>query len=74
MPLRWHDRDFLIYDTAGMRRRSKIDEKLEKLSVGDALNAIRFAHVVVVLMDSERTFEDRTFASPISSSGKAARS
>jgi GTP-binding protein len=59
VPLRWHGRDFLIYDTAGMRRRSKIDEKLEKLSVADALNAIRFAHVVVVLMDSERAFEEQ---------------
>jgi GTPase len=59
VPLHWHGRDFLIYDTAGMRRRSKIDEKLEKLSVADALNAIRFAHVVVVLMDSERAFEEQ---------------
>jgi GTPase len=59
VPLQWQRRDFLIYDTAGMRRRSKIDEKLEKLSVGDALNAIRFAHVVVVLMDSEHAFEEQ---------------
>jgi GTP-binding protein len=59
VPLNWHGRDFLIYDTAGMRRRSKIEEKLEKLSVADALNAIRFAHVVVVLMDSEHAFEEQ---------------
>ena len=59
VPLQWYGRNFLIYDTAGMRRRSKIDEKLEKLSVADALNAIRFAHVVVVLMDSERAFEEQ---------------
>ena len=59
VPLQWHGRDFLVYDTAGMRRRSKIDEKLEKLSVADALNAIRFAHVVVVLMDSEHAFEEQ---------------
>jgi GTPase len=59
VPLQWQRRDFLIYDTAGMRRRAKIDEKLEKLSVGDALNAIRFAHVVVVLMDSEHAFEEQ---------------
>ena len=59
VPLQWHGRDFLIYDTAGMRRKSKIDEKLEKLSVADALNAIRFAHVVVVLMDSEHAFEEQ---------------
>jgi len=59
VPLQWQGRDYLIYDTAGMRRRSKINEKLEKLSVGDALNAIRFAHVVVVLMDSEHAFEEQ---------------
>jgi GTP-binding protein len=59
VPLQWHGREFLVYDTAGMRRRSRIEEKLEKLSVADALNAIRFAHVVVVLMDSERAFEEQ---------------
>jgi GTPase len=59
VPLQWQGRDFLIYDTAGMRRRSKIDEKLEKLSVADALNAIRFAHVVVVMMDSQHAFEEQ---------------
>ena len=59
VPLQWQGRDFLIYDTAGMRRRSKIDQKLEKLSVADALNAIRFAHVVVVLMDCEHAFEEQ---------------
>ena len=59
VPLQRQGRDFLVYDTAGMRRRSKIEEKLEKLSVADALNAIRFAHVVVVLMDSEHAFEEQ---------------
>ena len=59
VPLQWRGREFLLYDTAGMRRRSRIEEKLEKLSVADALNAIRFAHVVVVLMDSERAFEEQ---------------
>ncbi len=59
VPLQWHGQHFRIYDTAGMRRRSKVEEKLEKLSVADALNAIRFAEVVVVLMDSEHPFEDQ---------------
>ena len=59
VPLAWHGQHFRIYDTAGMRRRSKVNEKLEKLSVADALNAIRFAEVVVVLMDSEHPFEDQ---------------
>jgi GTP-binding protein len=47
VPLDWHGRQFLMHDTAGMRRRSRIEDKLEKLSVSDALEAIRFAEVVI---------------------------
>jgi GTPase len=50
---------FEIYDTAGMRRKSKIDDKVEKLSVADALNAIKFAEVVILLMDATRPFEEQ---------------
>src|SRR5579883_3392551 len=50
--LNWRGRHFRIHDTAGLRRRSRIDDKVEKLSVGDALEAIRFAEVVIVLMDA----------------------
>jgi GTPase len=57
--LTWHDQRFRVHDTAGMRRRARIEEKLEKLSVADALNAIRFAEVVVLLMDSEKPFEEQ---------------
>src|SRR5262249_33155819 len=45
--LTWGGGTFRLYDTAGLRRRAKVDEKLEKLSVADALRAIRFAEVVV---------------------------
>jgi len=57
--LDWHGRHFRIHDTAGMRRRARIEEKLEKLSVADALNAIRFAEVVIVLIDSQTPFEEQ---------------
>jgi GTPase len=57
--LDWQDRKFKLYDTAGLRRRSRIDEKLEKLSVADALNAVRFAEVVVVLLDVASAFEEQ---------------
>jgi GTP-binding protein len=57
--LAWKGRAFRLYDTAGMRKRARIEEKLEKLSVADALNAIRFAEVVVVLMDAEHPFEEQ---------------
>lgn len=57
--IEWHGRKFKFHDTAGMRRRSRIEEKLEKLSVADALNAIRFADVVIVLMDCANAFEEQ---------------
>jgi GTP-binding protein len=57
--LEWRGRHFRIHDTAGLRRRSRIEEKLEKLSVADALNAIRFAEVVIVLIDSQTPFEEQ---------------
>ena len=52
-------RHLRIHDTAGLRRRSRIEEKLEKLSVADALNAIRFAEVVIVLVDAQTPFEEQ---------------
>jgi GTP-binding protein len=57
--LDWQGRHLRIHDTAGLRRRSRIDEKLEKLSVADALNAIRFAEVVIVLIDAQTPFEEQ---------------
>ena len=55
----WRDRRFRIHDTAGLRRRARIEEKLEKLSVADALNAVRFAEVVILLMDAQKPFEEQ---------------
>ncbi len=68
-----HGKPFLLYDTAGLRRKSRIDEKLEKLSVADALNAIRFAEVVVVLMDVDNAFEeqDQRIADLVEREGRA---
>ena len=53
------DRDWPVklFDTAGMRKRARVQSKLEKLSVADALRAIRFAEVVVLLIDAEAPFE-----------------
>src|SRR5215470_5235747 len=55
----WGGKSFRIFDTAGLRRRSRIEEKVEKLSVADALEAIRFAEAVVVLMDGQAPFEEQ---------------
>jgi GTP-binding protein len=46
-----------IFDTAGLRRKVRITDLAEKLSASDAVRAIRFAEVVVLLVDSERPFE-----------------
>jgi len=71
--LDWHGQKFRIHDTAGLRRRSRVDEKLEKLSVADALNAIRFAEVVVVLLDVNSAFEeqDQRIADMVEQEGRA---
>lgn len=55
----WQGRQFRVFDTAGLRRRSRIEEKLEKLSVADALRAVRFAEVVVMMMDAQNKFEEQ---------------
>jgi len=69
----WKGRAFRVFDTAGLRRRSRIEEKLEKLSVADALNAVRFAEVVVVLLDVANAFEeqDQRIADLVEQEGRA---
>jgi GTP-binding protein len=57
--LEWNGLRFRVHDTAGLRRRSKVEAKLEKLSVADALEAVRFAEVVVVLVDAQAPFEEQ---------------
>ena len=51
------ERRLKIFDTAGMRRRANVQEKLEKLAVADGLRAVRFAEVVVILLDATIPFE-----------------
>ncbi len=55
----WDGTPMRIFDTAGMRRKAKVQEKLEKLSVSDGLRAVKFAEVVVVLLDAEIPFEQQ---------------
>jgi GTP-binding protein len=57
--LTWRGSRLRIHDTAGLRRRARVAEKLEKLSVADTLNAIRFAEVVIVLVDAQTPFEEQ---------------
>jgi len=55
----WDGIPVRIFDTAGMRKKAKIQDKLEKLSVSDGLRAVKFAEVVVVLLDVDIPFEQQ---------------
>ena len=70
---RWGEREIKIFDTAGLRRRARVVEKLEKLAAADTLRAVRFAEVVVVLLDATIPFEkqDLTIADLVSREGRA---
>jgi GTP-binding protein len=55
----WNGVPTRIFDTAGMRKKAKVQGKLEKLSVSDGLRAVKFAEVVVVLLDAAIPFEQQ---------------
>ena len=69
----WRDRRLKLFDTAGLRRRARVVEKLEKLAAADALRAVRFAEVVVLLLDATIPFEkqDLTLADLVEREGRA---
>lgn len=57
LPLDWNGVPVRLFDTAGMRKKARVQEKLEKLSVADGLRAVKFAEVVIVLLDAAIPFE-----------------
>jgi len=69
----WRGRKLKLFDTAGLRRRSRVSEKVEKLAVADALRAVRFAEVVVLLLDATIPFEkqDLSLADLVETEGRA---
>jgi GTP-binding protein len=69
----WRDRPIRLVDTAGLRRRPRVEGKLEELSVGDALRAIRFAETVILVLDALQPFErqDLTIARLVADEGRA---
>jgi GTPase len=69
----WSGRPVRLFDTAGLRRKARISEKAEQLAASDAVRAIRFAEVVVLLIDAERPFEhqDLTIGDLVESEGRA---
>jgi len=69
----WQGRPVKLFDTAGLRRKSRVSERVEKLAVGDALNAIRFAEVVVLLIDVDQALDkqDLQIADLVEREGRA---
>lgn len=69
----WRGRRVRLIDTAGLRRKPKVEEKLEKLSVADTLRAVRFAEVVVLVIDATMPLErqDLTIARLVEDEGRA---
>jgi GTPase len=69
----WRGREFKLFDTAGLRKRARVEDKLEKLAAADALRAVRFAEVVVLMVDATIPFEkqDLTIADLSAKEGRA---
>ncbi|MHA6298825.1 ribosome biogenesis GTPase Der [Devosia sp. CAU 1758] len=62
VPWEWEGRTINLVDTAGIRRRSRVTGKLEKLAVGDSLRSIQYAEVVVLMLDATVPFEKQDLA------------
>ena len=69
----WEGRAVRFVDTAGLRRKARVNEKLEKLSTSDTIRAITFAEVVVLVMDATHPFEtqDLQIADLVEREGRA---
>jgi GTP-binding protein len=69
----WQGRPVRLIDTAGMRRRARIEARLEKLSAGDSLRAVRFAETVVLVFDAMQGIDrqDLTIANRVAEEGRA---
>ena len=73
VPWEWEGRTINLVDTAGIRRKARVETKLEKLAVGDSLRSIQYAEVVVLLLDATVPFEkqDLTLADLVYREGRA---
>src|SRR5262252_665892 len=69
----WRGRALRLIDTAGLRRKPRVEGKLEQLSVGDALRSIRFAEAVILVSDALQPLErqDLTIARLVENEGRA---
>ena len=73
LPFTWKGRPYKLVDTAGMRRRARISDKVERLMVDDALRAIQYAHLCVLLVDATEELhkQDLGIARLIAEEGRA---
>lgn len=71
--LDWQGRQLRLFDTAGLRRKARVSEAAEQLGVSDTIRAIKFAEVVVLVIDAERGLEhqDLTIGDLVSKEGRA---
>jgi GTP-binding protein len=69
----YQGRPIKLFDTAGIRKRARVQTKVEKLSVADSLRAIKFAQVVVLVLDADAALEkqDLTIARMVEEEGRA---
>jgi GTP-binding protein len=73
VPFEWNVKPYKLVDTAGMRRRARISDKIEKMMVDDALRAIQYAHLCVLLIDATEEIhkQDLSIARLIEDEGRA---
>lgn len=73
VPWEFQGRKFRLVDTAGMRKKAKVDDKLEKMSLDDTFRAIRLAHVVVLVLDGNAILDkqDLSIARMVTNEGRA---
>ncbi len=73
LPFTFDGRELLLADTAGMRRKARISEKLEKMAVRETLTSLQFAEVAILVMDATLPLEkqDNALASLIEQEGRA---
>jgi GTP-binding protein len=70
---RWDDREIVLHDTAGLRKKARVSEKLEQMSTRATLHAVRFADCVILVMDAKEALEkqDLAIADLIAREGRA---
>jgi GTP-binding protein len=70
---KWGERKVRLFDTAGLRKKARIKERPEKISASDAVRAIKFAEVVILLLDAESPLEkqDMTICDLVAEEGRA---